>query len=65
MAVSCPVVIRIQGCGEPNSTFPNCVPLCHDYEIRMELAAGPNQLDLKVLETARVRPPNGGWGEGP
>jgi hypothetical protein len=64
-AVSGPVVIRIQGCGVPTERFPDGVPLCHNYEIRMELADGPNELELKVPESARVREPRGGWGEPP
>ena len=64
-AVSGPVVVRIQGCGEPTERFPDGVPLCHNYEIRMELTEGPNVLELKVPESARVKEPKGGWGEGP
>jgi len=64
-AVSGPVVVRIQGCGTPTDRFPDGVPLCHNYEIRMDLVAGANELDLRVPESARVREPKGGWGEAP
>ncbi|HEX4612839.1 MAG TPA: hypothetical protein VH092_31895 [Urbifossiella sp.] len=64
-AVAGPVVIRVQGCGGPTDRFPNGVPVCHAYEIRVDLADGPNELDLKVPESARVKEPKGGWGEAP
>jgi hypothetical protein len=64
-AVPGPVVVRIQGWGAPTARFPNGVPVCHNYEIKMELQAGLNQLELKVTESARVKEPRGGWGEGP
>src|SRR5262249_31062570 len=64
-AVSGPVVVRIQGCGKPTPRFPDGVPVCHNYEIRMELDAGPNDLVLVVPESARVKEPKGGWGEAP
>ena len=65
MAVTGPVVIRVQGCGEPTSRFPDGVPLCHAYEIKMELTPGVNNLELRIPESARVREPKGGWGSAP
>lgn len=60
-----PVLIRIQGWGEPSERFPTGIPVCHNYEIRMQLDESTPELELKVPESARVQPPQGGWGEGP
>lgn len=60
-----PVIVRVHGTGAPTDRFPNGVPLCHGYEFRMDLAAGPNTLELAVPVTARLKEPKGGWGEGP
>jgi hypothetical protein len=64
-AVSGPVVLRIDGRGAPSDRFPQGVPLCVRYEMRVELRPAPNQLDLVVPETARVKEPRGGWGQPP
>ncbi|HEY1186390.1 MAG TPA: hypothetical protein VGE74_01985 [Gemmata sp.] len=60
-----PVVVRVHGTGAPTERFPNGVPLCHGYEVRMELKAGLNTLELTVPTSARLKEPKGGWGEGP
>ncbi|WP_439628280.1 hypothetical protein [Gemmata sp.] len=64
-AASGPVVLRIDGRGEPSERFPQGVPVCLRFEVRAELKPGPNQLELTVPESARVREPRGGWGAAP
>jgi len=64
-AVSGPVVLRIDGWGEPNARFANGVPLCNRYEIRLELQPTANELDLVIPESARIHEPKGGWGNLP
>lgn len=64
-AVAGPVVVRVQGWGTPTDRFPDGVPLCDRYEFRLELQTGSNELELKVPESARLKEPRGGWGEGP
>lgn len=64
-AVSGPVVLRIDGWGEPSPRFANGIPLCNRHEIRVELQPGQNQLELTVPESARIREPKGGWGNLP
>lgn len=61
-AVAGPVVLRIDGWGEPTAQFKNGVPLCNRHEIRVTLKPAPNELDLVVPESARVKEPKGGWG---
>lgn len=64
-AAAGPVVVRVQGWGAPSERFPNGVPLCTAYEVRMTLEAKANTLELAVPESARVKEPKEGWGSPP
>lgn len=64
-AAAGPVVVRIQGWGEPSERFPNGVPVCTAYEMKLDLQAKANTLELTVPESARVKEPKGGWGPPP
>ena len=64
-AASGPAVLRINGWGAPTEQFKNGAPLCNRYELKIDLKAEANTLDLVVPESARLKEPRGGWGELP
>lgn len=58
--VSGPVIVRIDGQGDPGSGYPEGVPLFNSYEFRVELpAAGAAAHDFNVPASARLKGPLG------